>query len=80
MLPYKIGDTTSMGWKVLNIEYEYKDKYYTEYEYNKLIHKNSLKSSKKRASKEAYKEELKKIMYYIIAVLIINFIKKILGI
>ena len=23
-LPYKIGDTTSMNWKVLNIEYEQK--------------------------------------------------------
>ena len=48
MLPYRIGDITSMGWKVLNIEYEYKNKYYSYYEYNKLIHKFRIRNQKKK--------------------------------
>ena len=79
-LPYKIGDTTSMGWKVLNIEYEYKDNYYTELEYNKLIHESKEKLLKHTHTKEQYLEDIKKIMYYFIAAIIINFLKKILGI
>ena len=38
--PYRIGDYTSMGWKLLNIEYCYKDKLYTEIEYYKMIEKS----------------------------------------
>ena len=39
MLPYKIGDSTSMGWKVINIEFEYNNKFYSSYDYNMLIRK-----------------------------------------
>lgn len=75
MLPYRIGDTTSMGWKVLNIEYEYNQKFYTYYEYNKLIHK---KKQKHLERKQLEKLCLKAItlLYYIIMILIIlNYIK-----
>lgn len=80
MLPYKIGDTTSMGWKVLNIEYEYNNKYYSENEFNKLIHKCKQDSLKKRHTIELCMGEFKKFMYYFIAAVIINFLKLMLGI
>lgn len=79
-LPYKIGEETSMGWKVLNIEYEYKNKYYSEYEYNRLIYKNRQKYIKKRNTKEKLKEEFKTFLYSIIMVLIIYSIKSLLNI
>lgn len=75
MLPYKIGDITSMGWKVLNIEYEYKNKYYQEYEYNMLIHKNKQKYVKKQQVKQLCIKEFKTLLYYIIGIIIINLIK-----
>lgn len=80
MLPYKIGETTSMGWKVLNIEYEYKDKFYPEYKYHMLIHNEKLKCLKRQHTEELCMREFKTIMYYFIAVLVVNCLKFILGI
>ena len=79
LLPYKIGDTTSMGWKVLDIEYEYKNKYYSEHEYYSLIHSNMKKSIKKKQTIETCINEFKKIIYYFIAAVILNFIRVLLG-
>lgn len=36
-LPYRVGDTTSMGWKVLDIKYKYGKRYYDVVEYDKII-------------------------------------------
>jgi len=35
----KIGEETSMGWKVLNIHYKYGNNYYIEYDYRKILRK-----------------------------------------
>ena len=75
ILPYKIGDITSMGWKVLNIEYEYNDKYYTYYEYNMLIHKNKQRYIKRKQIKEFCHKKVKSLLYYIIGFIILYYIK-----
>lgn len=80
MLPYKIGQETSMGWKVLNIEYEYNNQYYPEYKYHMLINENKQRCLKKQQTKELFKREFKTIMYYFIAIGILNCLKFILGI
>lgn len=80
MLPYKIGEETSMGWKVLNIEYEYKNKYYSEYQYNMLINKKKQRCILKKQKTEELMQHLKAFMYYFIAVAIVNGLKYILGI
>ena len=80
LLPYKIGEITSMGWKVLNIEYEYKNKYYSKNEYHKLINKKRQASMKQQQRKEFLKNELKTFIHYFIAILILNCLKYILGI
>ena len=80
ILPYKIGDTTSMGWKVLNIEYEYKNKYYPEYEYNVLIAKNRKRYVKIRETKDKILNEFKTLLYYFIVIIMYNYIKILLGI
>lgn len=38
-LPYRVGDTTSMGWEVLDIKYKYGNKYYSLTEYDKKVDK-----------------------------------------
>lgn len=80
MLPYKIGDTTSMGWKVLNIEYEYKNKYYPEYKYNMLIYKNKQRYIKKKQIKKLCLKEIKTLLYYFIVITILYYIKIRIGI
>ena len=79
-LPYKIGDTTSMGWKVLNIEYEYNNKFYSEYNYNKLLNKDKQTSITKKQTIELITREFKTFLYYFIAGLLINLLKMLIGI
>ena len=79
-LDYKIGDITSMGWKVLNIEYKYKDEFYSLYNYNIMMQKNKQLMLKKKQIVGTFKNEIKTILYWVLAVLIINFIKILLGI
>ena len=71
VLPYRIGDNTSMGWKVLNIEYEYKDEYYSEHDYYRLIQKNKEQIIKKNQIINKLKIELKSFIYSFIVVIII---------
>ena len=50
----EIGDTTSMGWKVIDIHYQFEDgNYYHEEDYRKLDKKHYIKkqSIKKRIKK-----------------------------
>jgi len=69
-----------MGWKVLNIEYEYNNQYYPESEFNKIMYKTKQNSVKKAHNKEVCINEFKKFMYYFIAVLLINFFKMLIGV
>lgn len=80
MLPYKIGETTSMGWKVLNIEYEYNNKFYPEYKYNMLIQNNKQKYMKKKQIKELCLKETKTLLYYFIVITILYYIRIRIGI
>ena len=72
--PYKIGDNTSMGWKVLKIEYEYKGSFYPSYEYYKLIEKEKQKIKKKMQLKQICKRTAISLLYYIIGFLLYNLI------
>lgn len=80
ILPYSIGETTSMGWKVLNIEYKYNDKFYNQYDYCILVKKSKEKYLKRKEKIESIVQEIKRILYYFIAAIIINFLKLLLGI
>lgn len=75
MLPYSVGDTTSMGWKVINIEYEYKNKYYPEYEFRNLIYQSKKKLIRKQQIKEQIMEKTKSLLYNFIMILILYYIK-----
>lgn len=73
-LPYEIGDTTSMGWKVLNIEYNHNGKYYSKYEYNLIIQKRKQRDVKIRLLKSKCKKSIITLLNYMIGLLIINLI------
>lgn len=75
MLPYRVGDTTSMGWKVLNIEYEYNQKFYTYYEYNKIIHKKKQKYLKRKQLEKLCLKAITLLYYIIMIIIILNYIK-----
>lgn len=77
--PYKIGDRTSMGWILLNVEHEYNGKYYSEYEYNMIIYKNRRMCAKRKLARELCIQEVKNFLYCILSILIINFLKMLLG-
>lgn len=72
--PYKIGQETGMGWKVLNIEYEYNNKFYPSYEYYKLIDKNKQKIIKRIQLKKKCKKVLISLLNSLIGFIIINLI------
>lgn len=79
MLPYKVGDTTSMGWKVLNIEYLYKDKFYPLYKYNILVENDKQKLKRTNKTKEIFKNEIKNFFYCFVVVIVISFLKIFFG-
>lgn len=79
-LPYRIGEITSMGWKVLNIEYQYKDKFYPEYKYNMLVQTDKKAIIKKKQTIELCTREFKTFIYCLISILLLNFLKLMLGI
>ena len=75
MIPYKVGETTSMGWKVLNIEYEFNNKYYSYYEYNKRIHKRKQRYIKKKKIKNLCLKNSITLLYYILGFIILYYIR-----
>ena len=44
----KVGDETSMGWKVLQIHYEFRGNYYNLYDYHKVLKQRQKETIKKR--------------------------------
>lgn len=74
MLPYKVGETTSMGWKVLSIEYEYKNKYYSAYNYNKIINKEKQVFLKRKHIAELIVRKLGALLYYLFILILLKFI------
>ena len=61
--PYRVGDTTSMGWKVVDILYPYKNKYYHSGEYSRLINKEIKRDVRMIHFKKAIKETIKNVNY-----------------
>lgn len=80
MLPYKIGETTSMGWKVLNIEYEYNGEFYSEYKHNMLVNQTKQNVLKRKQRVDQFTKEFKTFLYYFIAVILVNFLRILMGI
>lgn len=63
--PYRIGETTSMGWKLIDIKQFYKGKYYAIYEYDKLINRDFQKMKRKLKFKRKFILVYKQLAYSI---------------
>lgn len=70
--PYKIGQITSMGWKLLDIEYEYKNNYYSAYQYNILLQKDKNIYLRKKKAKTLFLKEMKTFIQYFIVLIILK--------
>jgi hypothetical protein len=62
-ITYRIGDTTSMGWKVLDIQYKYKNKYYSSMEYDRVINENIKRRKKIMNFKKQFYNMYKNLIY-----------------
>lgn len=60
---YRIGDTTSMGWKVLDIKYNWGGKYYHKTEYDRIIEKEIQKDKKRIKLKKRIVSIYKNLAY-----------------
>ena len=54
----KIGDETSMGWKVLNVLYECDGNYYQYHKYIRIIREKIKKNSNKKRIRRAIKKAI----------------------
>ena len=73
-LNYNIGDITSMGWKILDIEYNYNGKYYSKYDYDKKMMNDKKKQQRIKRLKFNFKKSIITLLNYLIGLIIINFI------
>lgn len=72
---YRIGDRTSMGWKVLDMKFKYKGKYYSRTEYDDMVTKSLKRSRRNTMIKNKLYSIYKELVYSIILLLFINFFK-----
>ena len=80
MLAYRIGETTSMGWKVINIEFRHNNKFYSEREFYRIIQNRKQKFIKKQQIKTSFLNGTKSLFYNLIGISILYFIKIMIGI
>lgn len=73
-LNYNIGDITSMGWKILDIEYNYNGKYYSKYDYDKMMMNDKKKKQRIKRLKFNFKKSIITLLNYLIGLIIINLI------
>lgn len=71
-VPYKIGETNGFGWKVINKEYSYKNKYYSSFEHDKILMKFYKRDKFIRKFKKTFKISFKLAEYTLLTILIIK--------
>lgn len=71
---YKIGDRTSMGWKVVDIRYLYKKKYYHKCEYDKKVDTHVNKIKKIYKIKRIIQSLYKQTVYVVEMIIVIRFL------
>lgn len=75
---YRVGQLTSMGWKVLDIKYKYKSKWYSNIEYDNLIDRDFKRFQLRNNIKKDIKNIYKQLIYGGSLLLLIRIIKEML--
>ena len=73
--PYRIGEVNSYGWKVLDIRYKYKGKFYSQLEYDKLIDKRIKRYKRNNKIKSTIYSVYKQLGYSICLLILIRFLE-----
>ena len=71
---YRIGDRTSMGWKVVDIRYLYKKKYYHKDEYDNKVDTHVNKIKKLIKFKRTVQSLYRQVVYATELLIIIKFL------
>ena len=72
MLDYRVGEETSMGWKVLDVKYGYKGNWYSSLEYDVLITKAVNKIKLKKRIKGNILSIYKHLVYIVSLLMIVR--------
>lgn len=67
-----IGQTTCWGWKVLDIKYSYNGKYYSMYDYDKIISKKIKREEKIYFFKKEVIKFNRKLIYAMVLLIMIR--------
>lgn len=70
--PYRIGDRTSMGWRVLSIKYFYKGKYYDRVDFDKLVDRDWNKHKKINLIKKKISSLYHNLSYFFILLILMK--------
>ena len=71
-LPGKIGDTTSMGWLIVDIKENFRGKYYSSSECSRLAEKRSKFVKRYRKLKDFMKNDLWKYSLFVLYIPLIT--------
>lgn len=72
LMSYRIGDTTSIGWRVLNIEYRYNNKYYSKEDYDSILDKEFYRTRKNNKIKKTFYNIYRELVYSVVLFLFIR--------
>ena len=75
---YRIGDITSMGWKVLDIQYRWKNKYYSSSDYDKITTKHFDRAKKINKIKKIVVKVYRELAYSLILLILFRFLELLL--
>lgn len=69
---YRVGDTTPIGWKVLDIQYKYKDKYYSKTDYDDLVDKRYTLEKRLFKAKQQVKYLHKNVNHILVFIILLR--------
>lgn len=75
--PYRVGETTCMGWKLLDIKQYYKGKYYSQMEYDRLIDKDYKKMKKQIQFRKKFILLYKQLAYTLSLLILMKVLERI---
>lgn len=71
--PYKMGDTNSYGWKVIDIKYKYNDKFYSRRDYDNLVNRDWIRRKKINKFRQTFYNVYKELAYCVILLILLRF-------
>lgn len=71
--PYRVGDTNSYGWQVVDIKHKYNDKWYSPKEYDSIVNRRWNRSKRINKIRQQFYNVYKELAYCIILMILLRF-------